>query len=153
MSTRKALPLALSLVVAAGALAPALAAPPKPKPIVEEYDVEGLPNPYPPTGPSCADSTFEGISTTTRTIKPTGAGTLEVTVTKFAGDWDVSVLNEKGAVLASGAGTSTGDPSGATTDGTEKLSMKIKKGMPLSIGVCNFLGGPTAHVKLVFTYK
>lgn len=151
MSTRKALPLALSLVVAAGALAPALAAPPKP--ISDEYDVEGVPYPIPPTGPSCADPAFEGVNTTTRTIKPTGAGTLSVEVTKITGDWDIAVLNDKGAVLAQGDGTSTGDASGLTTDGVEKLTMKIKKGMTLNIAVCNFFGGPTAHAKYVFTYK
>jgi hypothetical protein len=151
MNARKALPIALTLVVAAAGLAPALAAPPKP--ITDEYDVQGLPFVLPPTGPSCSDPTVEGISTTTRTIKPTGPGTLEVTVTKFAGDWDISVLNDKGAVLGSGAGTTTGDPSGATTDGTEKLVLKTKKGMTLNIAVCNFLGGPRAHVKYVFTYK
>ena len=153
MNTRQALPLALSLVVAAGGLAPALAAPPKPKPITAEYDVTGLPWMNPPTGPACSDANVEGISRTTRTIKPTGAGTLEVTVTKFRGDWDTSVQNDKGVVLAGGSGTNTGETGSLAADGTEKVVYKTKKGMTLNIAVCNFLGSPTAHVKYVFTYK
>ena len=149
MSTRKALPLALSLVVAAGSLAPALAGPSKPKPISEEYDVAGLPVPYDPFE-GCVDDELEGISRTTKTIKPKGAGTLEVTLTKFGGDWDVLVFNDKGQVLGTGAGTSTPDTG---SDNTEKLSLKTKKGMELRIAVCNFLGTPSAHAKYVFTYK
>jgi hypothetical protein len=153
MNTRQALPLALALVVAGGALAPAFAAPAKPKPITDEYDVRGTPYVLPPTGPACSDPLSEGISRTTRTIKPTGAGTLVVKVTGFAGDWDTSVQNDKGAVLGTGAGTSTGETSGLTADGTEELTLKIKKAQTLNISVCNFAGGPAAHVKYVFTYK
>lgn len=157
MNTRQALPLALSLVVAAGALAPAAGAP-KPKPITDEYDVEGVPFPMPITGSegfgssSCEDPRLEGISTTTKAIKPTGAGTLTVDVTEFTGDWDITVMNDKGAVLGVGAGTST--PTAlAESDVAEKLVLKTKKGMTLDIAVCNFGGGPTAKVKFSFVYK
>jgi len=149
VNTRKALPLALTLVVAAGGLAPALAAPKKP--IVEEYDVQGLPWVNPPTGPACSDATVEGVSRTTRTLKAPSAGTLEVTVTEFRGDWDTSIQNEAGAVLAAGSGTNTGETGSLATDGTEKVVLKTKKPMTLNIAVCNFLGSPTAHVKYVFT--
>lgn len=160
MTVRKALPVALTLVVAAGALAPALAAPAKPKPITEEYSLEHAPVPLPLAGidgvdgtNSCADSNFEGISTTTKTIKTVGAGTLEVTLTDFAGDWDITVMNDKGDVLGIGAGTTTGDPSSLGTGLTEKAVIKTKKAMTLVIGTCNFAGGPTAEAKYVFTYK
>jgi hypothetical protein len=157
---RKALPLALVAVVAGGALAPALAAPAKPKPITESYAVEGVPAPLPLVGgtpvetdSSCMDPALEGVSTTTRTIKPTGPGTLQVTLTGFAGDWDITLLDAKGAVVAEGAGTVTGDPSSLGTDNTDKLVAKIKKAQELRIAVCNFAGGPTAQASFTYTYK
>lgn len=149
MEVRRALAVALSLVLAAGALAPAVAGPKKPKPISEEYTATGAPVPYDPFE-GCVDPALEGISRTTKTIKPTGAGTLEVKLTEFAGDWDILVFNDKGAVMGSGSGTSTPN-TGA--DNTESLVLKIKKGMKLDIAVCNFLGSPSAHARYVFTYK
>ena len=159
MKVRHALPVALTAVVAAGALAPALAAPPKPKPIVEEWSMQHAPVPLPLAGidgvdgtNSCTNPAFEGISTTTKTIKTKGAGTLEVTLKDFDGDWDITVMDDKGKVLAVGAGTST--PTALTASGaTEKAVVKTKKAMTLVIGSCNFLGGPTADGKIVFTYK
>lgn len=152
MQVRTAGPIALSLVLAAGALAPAVAAPPKPKPISESYTVQGAPVPHPAQGTSCVDAALEGVSMTTKTIKPTGAGILNVTLTGFSGDWDITVKNDKDAVLATGGPTTT--PTALTESGaTEKLTMKTKKGMTLNISVCNFLGGPTADAKYVFTYK
>ena len=159
MKVRHALPVALTAVVAAGALAPALAAPPKPKPIVEEWSMQHAPVPLPLAGidgvdgtNSCTNPAFEGISTTTKTIKTKGAGTLEVTLKDFDGDWDITVMDDKGKVLAVGAGTST--PTALTASGaTEKAVVKTKKAMTLVIGSCNFLGGPTANGKIVFTYK
>lgn len=166
MNTRRALPVALSLVVAAGALAPALAAP---KPITESYVAQGVPIPLPLVGVegvdgtnSCTNPDFEGVSTVTKTIKTTGAGTLQVDLTGFAGDWDIIVTNDKGAVLGEGAGTTTGGEAPAPlgngqgslgTDNKETLTLKTKKGMTLNIGVCNFLGGETANAKYTFTYK
>lgn len=159
MKIRTALPVALAAVVAAGALAPALAAPPKPKPIVEEWSMQHAPIPLPLAGidgvdgtNSCTNPAFEGVSTTTKTIKTKGAGTLAVTLSDFDGDWDITVLDDKGRVLATGAGTTT--PTALTATGaTEKAVVKTKKAMTLVIASCNFLGGPTAEGKLVFTYK
>lgn len=159
MTVRKALPVALTLVVAAGALAPALAGPAKPKPITEEYSLEHAPVPLPLVGidgvdgtNSCADPHFEGISTTTKTIKPTGAGTLTVDVKNFTGDWDITILDGKGNVLGVGAGTAT--PTALTTPGAaEKAVIKIKKATVLNIAVCNFFGSLTADAKYTFVYK
>jgi hypothetical protein len=158
MTVRKALPVALSLVVAAGALAPALAAPAKPKPISEEYAVEGAPVPVPLAGidgvdgtNSCTDPALEGVSTTTKTIKTKGAGSLVVDVTDFDGDWDITITDDKGNVLGVGSGTAT--PTALATPADEKAVIKTKKAMTLNIAVCNFLGSPTANAKYVFTYK
>ena len=160
MKVRTALPVALSLVVAGGALAPALAAPAKPKPITESWSMQHAPLPVPLAGVdgvdgtnSCTNSAFEGLSITTKTIKTTGAGTLQVDLSGFAGDWDITVMDGKGKVLGIGAGTTTADPSSLGTDLKEKAVIKTKKPMTLVIAACNFLGGPTADGKLTFTYK
>ena len=158
MKIRKAVPAALSLVVAAGALAPAVAGP-KPKPISEKYSVQGLPVPIPITGSegfganSCTAPELEGISTTTKTIETKGAGKLDVTLTGFAGDWDITVTDDKGRVLGIGAGTTTGDPSSLGTGLTEKAAIKVKKPTKINIHVCNFGGGPTAEAEYVFNYS
>lgn len=160
MKVRTALPVALSLILAGGALAPALAAPAKkPKPIVLEWSMQHVPVPLPllgidgVDGTNSCDGTFEGVSTTTKTIKTAGAGTLVVDLSGFAGDWDITVTDDKGRVLGIGSGTTTGDPSSLGTDLKEKAVIKTKKPMTLNIAACNFLGGPTADGKAVFTYK
>jgi hypothetical protein len=147
---------ALSFVVAAGALAPAVAAPAKPKPITESYSVQHAPVPAPiegVPGENSCDGTFEGLSTTTKTIKTVGAGTLDVELTGFAGDWDITVTDDKGRTLGIGTGTTTADPSSLGTGLKEKAVIKTKKPMTLNIAVCNFLGGPTADAKYTFVYK
>ena len=156
MKIRNALPVAIAALVAAGAFAPAVAAPPKPKPIVEEWSMQHAPIPLPLAGVdgtnSCTNPSFEGVSTTTKTIKTKGAGTLEVTLTDFDGDWDITVSDDKGRVLATGGPTTT--PTALAESGaTEKAVVKTKKAMTLVIAACNFLGGPTADGKAVFTYK
>ena len=162
MNVRTALPLSAALVVAAGALAPALAA--APKPVTVEWDMtEHLPVPSPvATGidgdNSCADPALEGISTTTQTLKTTGAGTLVVDLTAFAGDWDVTVTDDKGRVLGIGSGTTTGgeatgEDGSLGTENAEKATVKTTKAMTLVVRACNYLGGPDAHGKAVFTYK
>lgn len=148
MNTRKALPTALALLVAAAGLTPALAAPAKG--FTEEYSVQGAPWVNPPTGPPCSDATVEGVSRTSRVFKLPSAGTIEVTVSRFRGDWDTSIQSETGAVLAAGSGVNTGDTSSLTADGTEKVAMKVKKATTVKVAACNFLGGPTAAVKVVF---
>ena len=136
-------------IVAAGAFAPATAAT-KTKPISMEYDVQGLPNPQPlPSGTSCLDSSYEGISRTTKTIKTTGPGVLSVTLNGFAGDWDITLMDKDGEELAAGDGTSTGGGAPATA-GEDTLVQKFKKASTFQVAVCNFAGTPQAHVKLSY---
>jgi len=159
VSIRKAIPVALTLVVAAGALAPALAAPKaKPKPITASYALELAPAPTPLAGAplpedasSCINDRLEGISTDTREVKTVDAGVLTVKVTGFAGDWDITV-RDGAKVLGIGAGTTTGDPSSLGAANTETISVKTRKATTLRLGVCNFLGGPAANVTYTFTY-
>lgn len=159
MKVRKALPVALALVCAAGAITPAVAGPKAP-PITQEWSMQHAPLPIPLAGidgvdgsNSCTNSSFEGFAITTKEIKTKGAGTLEVVLTDFAGDWDITVMDGKGKVLGIGTGTTTGDPSSLGTGLTEKAVIKTKKPMTLRIAACNFLGGPTAEGKLTFTHK
>lgn len=156
---RKAVSLSAVAVLAAGAFAPAVAAPPKPKPITASYAVTGAPIPLPLTGAtpveessSCMNAEFEGLSTTTKTIKTVGAGTLTVDVTGFTGDWDITIMNDKREMVAVGAGTAT--PTALTTPGAaEKAVVKFKKAGTILIAVCNFLGSQSANVKYTYVYK
>ena len=157
---RKALPLALVAVVAAGAYAPSSAAPPKPKPkpITESYEVTGLPVPASgrdatDTASSCLNPMFEGISITTKEIKTVGAGTLAVELTGFVGDWDIAVLNDKGEQIAAGDNAAATGTSPSTGDIVERANVKFKKAATIRISVCNFAGGPTASAKYTYTYK
>ncbi len=157
---RKALPLALiTVVAAAGVATPALAAKPKPKPITESYAVTGAPVPLPLVGgtpvedeSSCMNPDLEGVSTTTRTIKPTGAGSLQVELTGFSGDWDITVMDGNGDVVTIGDGTTTGGGAPATA-GVDTATATFKKASEIRIAVCNFAGSPSAKVRYTYTYK
>ena len=159
MSVRRAIPVALTLVVAAGALNPALAAPKaKPKPITTTYTLQLAPAPTPVLGAplpedasSCINDSLEGISTDTREVKTVGPGVLTVKVTGFAGDWDITV-RDGAKVLGIGAGTTTGEASSLGAANVETISIKTRKATTLRLGVCNYLGGPAADVAYTFTY-
>lgn len=154
---RKAVILSAAAVVAAGAFAPAVAAP-KPKPITESYTVTALPLPASgadatDTASSCSNPMFEGISITTKTIKTVGAGTLAVEVSGFVGDWDIAILDSKGATIAAGDNASAVGTAMSTGEIVERALVKFKKAQEIRIAVCNFTGGPTASAKYTYTYK
>jgi hypothetical protein len=149
MNTRTLALVATAGAVAFGAFAPATAAT-KTKPITIEYDVQGLPNPQPlPSGTSCLEDQYEGISRTTKTIKTTGPGVLSVTLNGFSGDWDITLMDQDGEELAVGDGTSTGGGAPAT-NGEDTLVQKFKKASTFKVAVCNFAGTPQAHVKVSY---
>jgi hypothetical protein len=152
MQVRRVAAVATLAVLAAGAYAPATAAPKK-KPITKSYDMQLLPVPDPPSGtPSCARAELEDISIHTETLKTTGPGTLKVKVNGFGGDWDISVFSGDHELEGVGDGTSTGG--GAPTPaGEDVFEMKFKKALSLQISTCNFAGTPSAHGEYTFTYK
>lgn len=76
------------------------------------------------------------------------AGTLDVTLTGYQGDWDLAVRNSKGANI--GESGSGGYMPVAGSD--EKTKIKIKKAEKLTIVACNWAGSPTATVKYTFTF-
>lgn len=147
MRVRTAAPLAVAVVLT-GAAVEANAAPPKP--ITKTYQVQGVPHPVPPTGPSCSSSPA-GVSEVRETIKVSGPGKLVVEVTKFTGDWDIGLYGGSGeTMLAQGGGADAGN---TDTAPKETLTYKSKKAQTLFLDVCNFAGTPTAEVKYTYTYS
>ena len=147
MRLRTALATSLTVVVAAGSLAPALAAPAKPKPVTKSYTATAF-----PPDPSHVAVT-EGICNTTNPTSQHNepftvpfAGVLVVDMSGFQGDWDLALYNGS-QLVASSAQALEQDP-----QSPEKMTVKLKKkGQKLSIRACNFAGGPTANVKYVHT--
>lgn len=151
MRVRTAAPLALAAVVAMGTMAPADAAPKK-KPITKTYELTMAPFPDASEASGCesaarADGRFMDVEE----IKVSGAGVLSVKITKFSGDWDMSVYNAAGSAVAEGSGTQT--PNTSTAEMTETLKYKSKKAQTLFLRVCNFLGTPTATVSYRYDYN
>ena len=152
MQVRRVATVATLAVLAAGAYAPATAAP-KQKPVTKAYDMQLLPVPDPPSGtPSCNRAELEGISIHSETLKTTGPGTLKVKVNGFSGDWDISVFSGDHELEGVGDGTSTGGGAPATA-GEDTFEQKFKKAVTLQISICNFAGTPKAHGEYTFTYK
>lgn len=81
------------------------------------------------------------------TFKAPGAGKLKVEMNGFQGDWDLLLVDSKGAQVASSGGTQPVDPA------VESMTAKIKKaGATYTIIACNWAGTPTATVKYTFTW-
>lgn len=128
------LPLALVGVTAASSMA-------APKQTKGTFDAAATPDPTPTAGEVC-----QGLTPTGRfevPLKIPAAGKLKVELTGFEGDWDLTLEDAKGKVLASSAGFVE-----ATT---ETYQVKFKKPATVTIVACNFLGGPTAAGSYVFT--
>ena len=119
------------------------------KPISETYTASAAPDP----GNFVTGTLCDGVNPATlgehlHEFAAPEAGTLEVVVTDYQGDWDLAVRNAKGGnVGESGSG---GYMPVAGTD--EKVKIKIKKAEKLTIVACNWAGSPTATVKYTFTY-
>ena len=138
---------AFALLVAVGlasAAAPSIAAPKKP--ITKTYTATA-PVPFPGSdaaGNGCRDGQ-EGLQKHTHVFSAPAPGKLVVEMTGFQGDWDLAVLNGKGALMGE---------SGALPGTTlEKVTVKIKKAEKISIVACNYLGTPSSEVKYVFTFN
>lgn len=105
-----------------------------PKPFKGTFDAAATPDPTATAGEVC-----QGLTPTSRfevPLKVPAAGTLKVDLTGFQGDWDLTVENTKGAVIASSAGF--------IENTTEKISLKLKKAMEVTVVACNFAGTPAA---------
>lgn len=150
MRSRSALAVSLVGIVAAGSLAPALAAPKKPAPIKKTYTATApVPDPTPisgETGGNCSPTLDQAKHEAPFAIPY--AGTLKVDLDGFQGDWALAVLDAKGAKIAdhdNDLGTAIDEPS--------TITIKLKKKTTVTIRACNFAGGPTATVTLLYTAK
>ena len=153
MNARRIAALAALGVVAAGVHAPADAAAKKKPPVTKSYTMQLAPVPDPPQGtPSCSRPQLEGVSIHSETLKTTGAGTLKIMVTGFAGDWDITLYDGNHDEIAVGDGTSTGGGAPATA-GTDTLELSFKKAGSYIISTCNFAGSPQAKGSYTYTYK
>jgi hypothetical protein len=143
--------LALALTAVAGLVVAAPGALADGKPVEEEYAATA-PTPDPTNYAGAA--TGEGYSVCAQNVpgsfqvdqfKAPSAGKLKVDLTGFAGDWDLLLIDDKGAELAAGGSSdvSNGETAGVT----------LKKPATIQIVACNWAGGPTATVKYVFTPK
>ena len=149
MRLRTAAVSAVVAVVAAGTLAPAVAAPAKPKPVSKKWTATAAtPDPVFPLansqncGPELPGSFHEEPFTVPY------AGTLKVDLTGFQGDWALAV--RKGDKSLADSDQSVGEP----IDRPETITLKFKKGGDkLMIRACNFSGGPTAQGALTMTPK
>lgn len=148
MRIRPALAASLSLAVAAGALSPVLAAPPKP--VKKSYEATApTPDPTPFTG-----QTGGNCSPTLDTAKHEApftmpwAGTLKVDLHSFQGDWALAILDDKGKKLAD-HDNDVSEP----IDTPSTITLKLKKKTDLVIRACNFAGGPTGTVDILATPK
>ena len=141
MRYRSAAAASLAAVVAAGTFAPALAGP-TPKPITKEYTATApTPDPTPVAGDICDPAVPTAKHEEKFTVP--AAGTLKVTMAAEL-DWALALLDAKGKRLADSDG-------GLPTD-VESMQVKFKRKTDVVIRSCNFAGGPTAAMKLVFTY-
>jgi hypothetical protein len=138
---------AAAALIAAGSALPATAAPRKP--ITKTYTATA-PTPDPTNYAELGYSVCSQMvpqSAFTELFKAPGTGKLKIEMTGFVGDWDLLILDGKGAEIANSGGTQPVDPS------IEQATIKVKKaGTTYKIISCNWAGGPTATVKYTFTY-
>ena len=134
----------LVAVAAAGTLAPALAAPAKPKPFTKTYEVGPLtPDPTPIAGDICDPATPTAIHS--EAFKIPGPGRVKVDI-DFVGDWALAMRDaKKGSRLA--------ESDGGTPETDESMDVKFKKAGEIFVDSCNFAGAPTATVTVSYTPK
>ena len=129
----------LVAVAAAGPLAPAMAAPPKP--IVKKYDATATPDPTTSNVTEICDPVTPTAKHSTE-FKVPAAGTLKVELGNTL-DWALG-LRVGGKLVASA--------DGGTPEVKEIVQTKFKKATVVSIDACNFAGEPTVPVTVTFTF-
>ncbi len=146
--------LALTLVplIALGvAAAPSFAAPKKPAPIKKTYTATAAtPDPTPitgQTGGNCSPQ-LPGAKHEAPFSIPY-AGTLKVDLNGFQGDWALAILDASGAKIAD----HDNDASSSSVDAPSQIVIKLKKKTTVTVRACNFAGGPTATVTILYTAK
>jgi hypothetical protein len=85
-----------------------------------------------------------GVEGVTRSAHPFTApfvGHPEVTMTGYLGDWDLMVLNQEEQLIAASQ----------TQESTEDIEVPLVKGAEVTILACNYGGGQTAELSLLFS--
>ena len=142
MRARTVIVAGLAAVIAAGSLAPAVAAPKK-KPMKLAWTASATPDPSSSNvRGTCAPTVPTGIHH--YTFKVPAAGTLEVTLNNTL-DWSVAVRDAAGETLA--------DADGGSPETLEMVTVKFKKAETISIDSCNFAGEPQINPTGTFTFK
>ena len=90
----------------------------------------------------------EGVHKTTVSFKTPGKGKLSVGLHDFEGDWDLYVLDSKGAMIGVSEASQL---QGAGPE--ENLTVSLAARKTYKIVACNFAGGPTASGHYRYTYK
>jgi hypothetical protein len=120
---------------------------PKKKPISKTYAVTApAPDPtnYAGQGYSvCAQNVPSSFDK--QTISIPAAGSLQVELSGFQGDWDLLLEDSDDSELTAGGSSSVG--------GSETAESRFKKAQKVSIVACNWAGSPSATVKWTFTFK
>lgn len=137
-------------VIAAGtvAVAPASAAPKKPKPFKGSKTVTD--NTADPTGSgtdgqdcsSLLPTDNTPLEDTPTTIKVPGSGKLKLTLVN-TGDWALEVRDPKGIII--------GASDGGTPEAQEAATVKTKKAGSYKVFACNLGGAPTATLNWSWT--
>ncbi len=140
-------------ILAAGLVVGALGGPAaagKKKTISKEFSAgphAPLPNATEDIGHSCIAGQ-EGVHKTTISFKTPGKGTLTVGIHDFDGDWDLYVLDSKGAMLGVSEASQL---QGAAPE--ENVTVRLAAKKTYDIVACNFAGGPTASGHYKYVYK
>jgi hypothetical protein len=145
---RRALPVTLALLLAAGATSPSLAATKKkPKPITGSYTAQATPDPTNNIVSDTCEGKTNDVSPVSRVDKAftvPAAGSLHVETANQL-DWAIVLLDRDGEALT--------DSDGETPNAKEALDLPFKKKEKVTIRVCNFAGEPEVKVSYTFTYK
>ena len=139
-------------LVAAALVAAFVATPPAEakhrRPLKGSYDVR-IPVPFPgeaASGSHCEEAP-DGVSRNMKTLTLPSSGKLKVTLTEWVGDWVVELFDSKNNFLTSAGALSTGD-----TSISLNYRKKTRTSQKVTIGICNFAGGPDGHVDWTFTF-
>ncbi|MEO7837375.1 MAG: Calx-beta domain-containing protein [Acidimicrobiales bacterium] len=84
----------------------------------------------------------EGVHKDSHPFSRPVPGTLDLTMTTSAGDWDIHIFDADTGVLVA---------QGVRFTGTEIVSAPVQAGQNLILEACNFAGPPTATVDYTFT--
>ena len=144
---KRSILLAAALAAAGSVVLPASAAP---KTMSGTYTATApVPDPTPFTGQTGGNCrpTLDQAKHEQEVALP-AAGTWEVEVSGYTGDWAAAIVDPKGTVVAD----ADNDVSTIAAMAPEKIKYKVKKAGSWAIRSCNFAGGPTATVKWKFTY-